>query len=318
MQRTISKLLVAALLLPATDALAQAPAKWTPTKPIQILVGFAPGGSADMIARFIAQASAPIIPVPVVVVNRPGASGAIAAQATADAPPDGYTLFVGGGSETTSVGNHQKIPYDSRTSFRPVIKIARLPLMVAVRADSKYRSFADLLAAARAKAGAVSYGSTGEGSLAHSTMIVLEKKTGTQFLHVPYKGAAQSMLALVAGEVDMSIGAPEEVKGHVDGGKLRIIATASGSRVPGFEAVPTLKELGHDLVLDNMKGLMAPAGLPDPVYEYLHEAFRRALESAAWKEQSGRAGLLTDYKDGPGFQKDIVDGFNLIGSAIRK
>ena len=118
---------------------AWAPAGWTPTQPITILVGFAPGGSADQIARQLSFAAKSIIPVPVVVLNRVGAAGAIAAQAAAEAKPDGYTLFVGGGSETTSVGNFKQLPYDPRKSFTPVIKVSRAPSILAVRGRLEVR-----------------------------------------------------------------------------------------------------------------------------------------------------------------------------------
>jgi tripartite-type tricarboxylate transporter receptor subunit TctC len=153
-------------------AAAAAPAwaqEWTPAQPITILVGFAPGGSADQIARQLSFAAKGILPVPVVVVNKVGAAGAIAAQAVAEARPDGYTLFVGGGSETTSVGNHKALPYDPRKSFVPVIKVSRAPSILAVRADSKYADMKALLADAKTAPEKVSYGSTGEGGIFHST-----------------------------------------------------------------------------------------------------------------------------------------------------
>src|SRR5262245_22727138 len=178
-------------LLAAGTAPAWAQQEWTPTQPITILVGFAPGGSADQIARQLSYAAKGIIPVPVIVVNKPGAAGAIAAQAVAEAKPDGYTLFVGGGSETTSVGNHKALPYDPRKSFVPVIKVSRAPSILAVRADAKFADMKALLAEAKLAPEKVSYGSTGEGGIFHSTGLVLEKQTGLKLLHVPYKGAAE-------------------------------------------------------------------------------------------------------------------------------
>src|SRR5215207_347542 len=128
----------AALGLLASAAVPAWAQEWTPTQPITILVGFAPGGSADQIARQLSFAAKNIIPVPVLVVNRAGAAGAIAAQAVAEAKPDGYTLFVGGGSETTSVGNFKPLTYDPRKSFTTIIKVSRAPSILAVRADSKF------------------------------------------------------------------------------------------------------------------------------------------------------------------------------------
>ncbi|MEI2418083.1 tripartite tricarboxylate transporter substrate binding protein [Orrella sp. JC864] len=290
--------------------------EWRPQKNIEIVVGFAPGGSADQIARQLANAVKDTVPVPVVVVNRPGAAGALAAQHVAQAKPDGYTMFVGGGSETTSVGNHQKIAYDPRKDFTPILKVARLPSVLAVKADSPFQSMAQLIEAAKRSPGGLSYGSTGEGSLFHSTMLVFEARSGLSFLHVPYKGAADSLLALASGQVDMAFGAPEEVRGLIDGGRIRPLAVFSDARVPSLPDVPTLTELGYPVALDNMKGLMAPAGLPEPVYAYLHKVFSEALQTQAWQNFSRNTGLITDYADGPAFQRQIDAGYAMIGEAL--
>jgi tripartite-type tricarboxylate transporter receptor subunit TctC len=304
-------------LLAATAAPAWAQ-EWTPAQTITILVGFAPGGSADQIARQLSYAAKGIIPVPVIAVNKPGAAGAIAAQLTAEAKPDGYTLFVGGGSETTSVGNHMKLPYDPRKSFVPVIKVSRAPSILAVRSDSRFADMKALLAEAKTAPDKVSYASTGEGGIFHSTGLVLEKQAGVKLLHVPYKGAAESMTALVAGQVDSAFGAYEEMKPMIDAGRVRPLALFSRTRLPALPNTPTMTELGVPIVLDNMKGLMAPAGTPAPVVHYLHDHFRRAMQTPGWKEYVAKSGLTEDYADGPAFQKEIVDAYDLIGKAIAK
>ena len=291
---------------------------WTPTQPITILVGFAPGGSADQIARQLSFAARNIIPVPVLVVNRAGAAGAIAAQAVAEARPDGYTLFVGGGSETTSVGNFKPQSYDSRKSFTPVIKVSRAPSILAVRADSKFADMRALLAEAKTGAEKVSYGSTGEGGIFHATGLVLEKTAGIKLLHVPYKGAADSMNALLGGQVDSAFGAYEEMKAMIDAGRVRPLALFSRSRLPALPNVPTMTEIGVPVALDNMKGLMAPAGTPQPVVRYLHNAFRRAMQTAEWKDYVAKSGLTEDYAEGPAFQKEYVEAYELIGKALAK
>jgi tripartite-type tricarboxylate transporter receptor subunit TctC len=302
-------------------AAAAAPAwaqEWTPTQPITILVGFAPGGSADQIARQLSFAAKGVIPVPVVVVNKVGAAGAIAAQAVAEAKPDGYTLFVGGGSETTSVGNFKPLPYDPRKSFTPVIKVSRAPSILAVRADSKFADMRALLAEAKSAPEKVSYGSTGEGGIFHATGLVLEKQAGLKLLHVPYKGAADSMNALLGGQVDSAFGAYEEMKAMIDAGRVRPLALFSRSRLPALPHVPTMLEIGVPVALDNMKGLMGPAGMPQPVVRYLHDHFRKAMQTQAWKDYVARSGLTEDYAEGTSFQQEIVEAFDLIGKAIAK
>ena len=291
---------------------------WTPSQPITILVGFAPGGSADQIARNLSAAAKDIVPVPVIVLNRVGAAGAIAAQATAEAKPDGYTLFVGGGSETTAVGNFKSLPYDPRRSFTPVIKVSRAPTILAVRADSKFSDMQALMAEARTAPEKVSYGSTGEGGIFHATGLVWEKAANVRLLHVPYKGATDAMNALLGGQVDSAFGAYEEMKPMVDAKRIRPLAVFSRSRLPAIPDVPTMTELGMPVALDNMKGLMAPAGLPDPILRYLHDAFQQAMQTTEWKNYVARSGITQDYADGPAFGKEIVQAYDAIGKAIAK
>ena len=314
---TRRQLLAAGLALVAAAPAAWAQ-EWTPTQPITILVGFAPGGSADQIARQLSFAAKGILPVPVLVVNRAGAAGAIAAEATAQAKPDGYTLFVGGGSETTSVGNHKKLPYDPRSSFTPVIKVSRAPSILAVRSDSRFADMKAYLAEAKQAPEKVSYASTGEGGIFHSTGLVLEKQAGIKLLHVPYKGAADSMNALLGGQVDAAFGAYEEMKAMIDAGRVRPLALFSKSRLPALPNVPTMTEIGVPVALDNMKGLMGPAGLPPAVQRYLHDHFRKAMQTPAWKDYVAKSGLTEDYAAGPAFQKEIVEAYDLIGKAIAK
>jgi tripartite-type tricarboxylate transporter receptor subunit TctC len=291
---------------------------WAPTQPINILVGFAPGGSADQIARQLSFAAKGIIPVPVVVTNRVGAAGAIAAQATAEAKPDGYTLFVGGGSETSSVGHFKPLPYDPRKSFTPVIKVSRAPSILAVKGDSRFTDMKALMAEAKQAPEKVSYGSTGEGGIFHATGLVWEKQAGLKLLHVPYKGAADSMNALLGGQVDSAFGAYEEMKAMIDAGRVRPLALFSRTRMQALPNVPTMMELGVPVALDNMKGLMGPAGMPANVTRYLHDAFRRAMQTDAWKDYVGKSGLTQDYADGAAFQKEIVEAYELIGKAMQK
>jgi tripartite-type tricarboxylate transporter receptor subunit TctC len=314
-RRQIATAALTAAAALATPTWAQ---EWVPTQPITIMVGFAPGGSADQIARQLSYAAKNIIPVPVLVVNKVGAAGAIAAQSVADAKPDGYTVFVGGGSETTSVGNFKTLGYDPRKSFTPVIKVSRAPSILAVRADAKFADMKALLADARQAPEKVSYGSTGEGGIFHATGVVLEKQSGIKLLHVPYKGAADAMNALLGGQIDTAFGAYEEMKPMIDAGRVRPLAMFSRTRLPGLPNVPTMMELGVPVALDNMKGLMAPAGLPEPILRYLHDSFRKAMQTDMWKDYVAKSGLTQDYADGAAFQKEIVDAYALIGKAIGK
>ena len=154
-------------------AAAVAPARaWEPKKPINIVVGFAPGGGTDIIARTVTSAAQEFFPVPLVIVNRAGASGTIAAEYVRNAPPDGYTLLVAGGSESTSVGNHQKLPYDIRTDFTAIIQFNRQRTLLAVKGDAPYKTLKEFVTEVKANPGKYTYGSSGAGSLYHSALLV--------------------------------------------------------------------------------------------------------------------------------------------------
>lgn len=313
------KVVVAACMLAsALSAGGHVNAEWQPKRPIQIVVGFSPGGGTDLIARAIATASQEIIPVPVIVVNRPGASGAIAAEFVAKAPADGHTLLMAGGSESTSLPNHQKVSYSLKDSFRPVVHVVRMRIMITVKADSPFKSLKEIVSFAKANPGKLSYGSSGAGSLYHSVMLLFNKAAGIDTLHVPYKGGAPVLAALVGDEVRIGIAGPDEAKTWIDTNRIRPLAVASNDRFAGLPDVPTLKELGYDVYIENMKGLVGPAGLSDDVYAYLHSRFKRAIESSTFKSLADRGNFETTYMDGPAFGKTMENMSNAIASALKK
>jgi tripartite-type tricarboxylate transporter receptor subunit TctC len=291
---------------------------WQPTRPIQCVIGFAPGGGADLIARAIIEATQPLVPQPLVVVNRPGAGGTIAAQQVAGLPGDGHTLLMGGGSESTSIPAFRSLPYDPRRSFRAVLRLMRQRMFILVKADSRFRSMAEVIAAARERPGAISHGSSGVGSIYHAVYVVLEQRAGVEFLHVPFTGGAPGLQAVAAGQVDMMVASPEEFRGLTDSGLLRVLACCSADRAPSFPDVPTLKELGWDMALENMKGWVAPAGTPDEAVAWLHDRFRQGMHSPVWRAFLERAGDTDGYLDGPGFQRAMDGVLDAITGALRK
>lgn len=297
----------------ATQAMA-----WEPIKPIQLIVGFSAGGGTDIIARAIAAGAQDVMPQPIVVVNRPGAAGVIAAGQVSRAAADGYTLLVAGGSESTSLPNHQKVPYDLATSFRPVAHVIRLRMMMAVKGDSPIRSFKDLVDYAKAHPGKMSYGTSGVGSLTHSMMLMVNKAAGIDTFHVPYKGDADVMTALLSDQVQIALGSPDQLKPWIDSGKMTPLTLSSNDRFPGFANVPTLKELGYDVYLENMKGIVAPAGLPDDVYAYLNAHLQKAMRTEAFKSVVERSNFEVQYMDGPTFGKTMQNMSNGIAAALKK
>ncbi|WP_424135485.1 Bug family tripartite tricarboxylate transporter substrate binding protein [Roseomonas chloroacetimidivorans] len=286
-------------------ALAQPRSAWQPARPIEVIVGFAPGANSDLPARAIAQAAAPLFPVPLVVVNRPGASGALAAQYVAGLPPDGQTLLIAGGSESLTLPAFREVPYDPRTSFRAIIRLTRQPLFIVARGNDGAAGLAPILQAARERPGEIAYASSGIGSIYHALFVLLERASGTELLHAPYQGGAPALQALLSGTVRLTGAAPEDMGGLLETGQIRLLAVASPERLDRFPAVPTLRELGFDVQVEGMKGLVAPAGLPDAAAAGLHDRFREAMASPAWKTFLERTGATEGYLDGPAFQAEM-------------
>ena len=302
----------------AMPALAQQLGPWQPTRPIQLIVGYAPGGGSDIIARTIAEACAPLIPVPMVVVNRPGAGGALAAEFVARAAPDGHTLVMHGGSESTALPAFRDVPYDPKRSFRAVIRLTRNGHVLSCRGGEAPR-FADLaaaIAAAKADPGGLAHGSAGIGTLSHAIFILLERAAGVQFLHVPYTGGGPALQALLAGQTQLNINATDELGGQVTSGALKALAIASEARAPALRNVPTLRELGYDIVADNMKGWVGPAGMTDEMAAYLHDRFRQGMATPTWARFMERVGEADGYADGPEFQRSMDRLLDSIRAAL--
>lgn len=298
----------------AAPAMAQ-PA-WQPTRPIQLIVGFAPGGGSDIIARTIAEAASPLYPVPLVVMNRPGAGGALAAEQVARLPPDGHALLLAGGSESTSLPAHRDLPYDPKRSFRAVLRLTRHGQFLVVK-TGRFGDAASLMQAARARPEAVSHASSGVGSLVHSGFLMLSRAAGVELLHVPFNGGGPSMLAIIAGQVDCGIAAPEEMASLVENGDLKVLAVASPERLPAYPAVPTMRELGWNVLAENMKGWVGPEGLTDQMTAYHHDRMRAAMATPIWQRFLDRSREADGYADGPAFQAAMNGLLDAIRASLR-
>ncbi|WP_426956298.1 tripartite tricarboxylate transporter substrate binding protein [Muricoccus radiodurans] len=291
---------------------------WEPARPVQLIVGFAPGGGADLAARAIAESATPFFPTPLVVINRPGAGGAIAAQAVAGMVPDGLNLLVGGGSESTSLPAFRELPYDPKTSFRAIIRLTRQPLLVVAKRDGRFLDLRAAVEAARRDPGAISHASSGIGSIYHAVFVLLGQAASVEWLHVPFSGGAPSLQALMAGTVDLAVLAPEEMAGLAAAGEIRPLAVASEERIPSHRDVPTMRELGWDVVAENMKGLCGPAGLSDAVARSIHDRVRRGMQGPAWANFLQRTNAMDGYLDGPGFQAAMDAVYDALRRTIRR
>jgi tripartite-type tricarboxylate transporter receptor subunit TctC len=291
---------------------------WEPARPIQLIVGFPPGGGTDLQARALAEAANRLFPTPLVIMNRPGAGGAIAAQQVAGMAPDGLNLLVGGGSESTSLAAFRDLPYDPKRSFRAIIRITRQPLLIVTKRGGRFADLAAAVAAAKASPGTVTHASSGIGSIYHAVFVLFAAAGGFEMLHVPFSGGAPSLQAVLSGTVDLAVLAPEETGGMVQSGELRALAVCSAERIPILPNVPTLRDQGWNVVVENMKGLNAPAGLPDEIYTSLHDRFRRAMQEPAWTGFLERTGTFAGYLDGPAYQAAMDAVLDGLRASVRR
>jgi len=253
-----------------------------PTHSIRIVVGFPPGGGVDLVARLIGQEMAKALGQPVIVENKPGAAGTIGANFVARSEPDGYTLLVTPGGHALYGAVFKSLPFDTVASFSWISNVINVPFFATVRADSKFQSMADVIAAAKVAPDKISFGSAGPGSTHHLVGAMLGVATGVKFLHVPYRGDAPVINALLGGEIDFAFATPTQVIANVEAGKFRALATTAAVRAPALPDVPTVQEALalRDFDVRTWFALAGPAGLPAPIVTRLNDELHKALGSA--------------------------------------
>lgn len=289
-----------------------------PTKPIKVYVGFSPGGGTDIIARTVASVVPEFLGQAMVIINKTGAAGTIAAREVSQAKPDGYTLLVAGGSETVSVGHYRELPYHPINAFSPIIRISRDRMILNFNANAPWKTLKKFIEDAKRNPGKYKYASSGHGGIYHSAMLAFCDRAGIKMKHVPYKGGAPGMAALMGGHVDIAIASPSEARALVEGGKIRSVTLTSLERTPLQPDVPTLKELGYDLYLENQKGFVATAGTPKERIMFLHDAFKKAYEHKAFVKLCTRLKIERGYLGPEDFRKSLMGMYNQIGSVLKK
>jgi tripartite-type tricarboxylate transporter receptor subunit TctC len=281
--------LVAALL--ANDASAQT----YPTRPIRLIVGFSAGGTTDFLCRLIADRAKNLLGQGVVVENKPGASGAIAADYVSKAAPDGYTLFFStAGALAINPSLRNDLPYDPIKGFTPILPVARNTVVFAINPSLGITTAKDMVARAKEKPGSLTVAVTGIGAISHLTIEMLQVAAKIKLQVVPYRGAGAAIADLVGGQVNgLSAEVPVLIS-QIKAGKARILAVASQNRSDAMPDVPTFAELGYpDVVADNWSGLLAPPKTPPEVVAKLNAAFNAVVKDPDVKHRLADVGIAT-------------------------
>jgi len=264
-----------------------------PSKPVRIIVGYTPGGSNDVLARVVAKHLQDVWRQPFVVENKPGASGQIGAEAAAKAAADGYTLVVIPNDVLTVQPNlYAKVPYDPVKDFEPIATLGTVPIALVVSEASPFKSVSDLVAAAKAKPGSLTFASSGAGGPQHMSAEMFMLLTGVKMVHVPYKGNAPALTDVLGGQVDVLFSPINSALPHIRAGKLRALAVANDQRVPSLPDVPTLAEAGVPGYKSEIWiGLFAPARTPKEIIDKIAAEVARMQAQGEVKEQLAGQGI---------------------------
>ena len=301
-------------------ALPYAAAQDYPSKPVKLIVPFPPGGSVDLVARLIGKSLQDELKQPFLVENKPGASGNIGAGQVAKSPADGYTLLVGSaGVFAANQYLYANPPFDPLTAFVPIMRIVDQPNLLVVSGNSPIHSVRELIAAAKAQPGKLTFGSASVGSAQHFATEVFKQQTGVDLLHVPYKGGAPALTDLMGGQIDMLFDTSPTALPYAKSGKLRALAITSAQRSPLLPDVPTMKEAGlpnYEVV--TWTGIAAPAGTPAAVVNRINAALKTALKGPLGQQLADAA--LIPVGDSPEafrtfLQKDAANYSRLVKSA---
>lgn len=289
-----------------------------PGKPITLLVPFSPGGPADITARLLSKGMAEVLGQPLVVENKPGASGIIAAKAMLARPADGYTLLLASNTITTAKWLYPQVPFDVARDLRGVGMATRSPYVAVVGDKFSGNRIADLVRIAKEKPGRVDYASAGSGTGPHLFAEVFEQVTGTFMTGIPYKGSAPALAALMAGEVQVYFDVLMSSLAHLASGKLKALGVSSRERVSVLPDVPTFDEQGvRGLDFSAWFGLVAKAGTPDPVVRQLNAAMNEALQANQFTTRVKELGAAAGGGSPAAFQKTMVDEAAYWGRVIK-
>jgi tripartite-type tricarboxylate transporter receptor subunit TctC len=280
--------------LVATALVLTVPLAWSqpyPTKPVKVVVGYSAGGAVDTVARTLGQSLSASMGQAFVIENKPGAGSNIAVKQVIDAAPDGYTLLLAANAVAANMALYQPAPFDAEKDLIAVSLIGRVPVVIAANANAPYDSISQLIAAAKAKPGSVSFATPGNGSTPHLAAELFARAAGISLMHVPYRGGAQAVTDVIGGQVPLLAMNAMEVKPQVASGKLKVLAVLSPQRSAIFPEVPTIAESGFKgFEASVWYALMAPAKTPAAIVDRLHAEVQKALQTAEVRERMTAVG----------------------------
>jgi len=272
-----------------------------PNKPIKLIVPFPPGGPTDIVARPLAQMLGESMKQSVIVENKGGAGGSVAADFVAKSPPDGYTIMVGTvGTHAINGSLYRQLPYDMTKDFTPIALVASAPLVIAVPANSNIKTLADLIKEAKAKPDFIAFGTAGNGTPGHLTGALFETATKTKLKHIPYKGSAPAVTDLLGGQIPLMFDPIQSVLPHIQSGKLIALAVTSKTRSPLLPNVTTVAESGYpNFESTAWWAVFGPAKLPENVTNTLTTQVQKIASSAGFREKLGNVGVQpnTNFKE---------------------
>lgn len=284
-----------------------------PNKPVRLIVPYAPGGATDVIGRVVAQHLSTALGQQFVVENRAGAGGSIGAGQVAKAEPDGYTVMLGAFTSHTinAALMPESVPFDINKSFEYVSIVGRVPLVFVTHPSVPAKNLTELIALAKEKPGALSFASAGNGSPQHMAVELFQRQTGTEVLHVPYKGSGPALTDLVGGQINAMIDTVPAAQSQIQAGNLRALGTTTPERVPTLPDVPTAAEAGlPNFHISSMFALAAPAGTPAPIVKKLNDALKDILNTQEVKDSLLAQGALATYTSPEDATKAIVEEYN--------
>ena len=289
-----------------------------PERPVTILSGYPAGGMVDIVARLLAEGMRAKFPKGILVANRTGAGGAIAAAEVATGKPDGYTFVLTPLSTLVIQPQILDLRFKTPDDYEPVINVVSYYPLLLVKADAPWKNAQEFVSVAKANPGKFRAGSPGEGTSSHLNLEEFMHVTGMKLTHVPYRGWGESSPALLGGHVDALVAQPGEAKPMVDGKRMRALVVFQNSRHPAFPDTPTAKELGWNVANGVWFLLIAPKGTPAPVAKYLHDAARAAIEEKKFADAMEQRGVDVDYRPGDQLRGELWREYRLHTEILRR